>query len=215
MSIFTKVDSHGVKEIKLLWKGVLALLVFFALNYGGGYALFYFEDGYGIDSFWDAEWTVFNTITTIGYGDFSASTWQGRWTTKIIFFIGAVNIGAMIGIGQSAMGSDKSIQNRELRTMLSELLRKNEALEAHLEMCTAVVPSAHHLDVVFEQHEYNSNQLRDGYLTIGKDSSGMYMMSVVAYDRETDQQYHRWIPASSRNELTTMRDRYLEKDDEL
>lgn len=218
MSRFTRVDDHGVEEYQTWVLFSLTILCFFLINYGGGAVLWYFESQSqesALQNYWDAEWTVFNTMTTIGYGDFSASTWQGRIATKLIAFAGFINIGAIVTYGAKMLKTDRSVQNRELRTMVCELLRSKEAIEETLGITNEINKFSNSLDVIFEQLPYCSDNLRDGFLTIGRDSSGMYMMSVEAYDRETDQPYRRWLPASSRTELNHMYHRYLRNDHEL
>ncbi|MCH2547162.1 MAG: potassium channel family protein [Alphaproteobacteria bacterium] len=44
----------------------------------------------------DAVWLTFTTATTVGYGDFSASTVYGRLTTIILLYIGGIGILAQV-----------------------------------------------------------------------------------------------------------------------
>lgn len=180
--------------------------------------MYYFESANpesNIQAYWDGEWSVFAIITTIGWGDFYPSTFEGRILTKVIFICGAVTIGLIIGVASKATGADKSVPNRELRTVLAEVLRKLEHYEKVNGICIKVDKDSHNLDHIFEQVEYSSNRLRDGYLTTGKDSSGMYILAVDAYDKETGQEIHRWIPGNSMQELNVMLKRFLEREDEL
>ena len=173
------------------------------------------NDNANVATWRDGTWVVTMIMTTVGFGDFYPVSNAGRVVSWGVFILGALELGSLIGIAHSAIGSDKDVQNRELRTMLSEVMRKLESMETHLNISTGVGTDSHNLDRVFRQFSYSSNKLRDGYLTTGKDSTGIYMMSVDAFDRETDQEVHRWLPATSRDNLDYMLKRYLENDNEL
>lgn len=204
MSLITKVDDHGVEEYRTSFLLALTILAIIFTVSGGGYLLYLVESGAGsanIQTYRDGTWTVTMIMTTIGFGDYYPVTDAGRYIGWIVFVLGAMELGSLIGIASSATGTDKSIQNRELRTMLAEVMRKLEHMEKEQGLCTRVSEDSNHLDVVFEQRPYNSSRLRDGFLTKGKDSTGIYMISVDAYDRETGQEVHRWIPCNSRTEL--------------
>lgn len=217
MSLITTVDDHGVVEYRKSFLAILTVCSMMLFMFTAGYILYTAEVGHTgpIQTYKDATWTILMSATTIGFGDYYPSTGVGRTIVMSSFFVGAIHFAILIAILSSVLGADKSIQNRELRTMLSELMRKQEQLEKHLDMCTAVNKDSHNLDVVFDQKPYSSNRLRDGFITMGKDSSGMYMMSICAYDRETDQEYHRWIPESSKVSLFKMFERYIKNKDEL
>lgn len=218
VGMLTKVDVHGVVEYKTGFKVAVVLLAIATTVIGGGYLMFLIEHGApgaNVHSWRDGTWVVTMTMTTVGYGDFYPVTDWGRSLGWCVFILGAVELGFLIGIVSSAMGSDKTIQNRELRSMLCEVMRKLEHMEKHMNMPTDVNERSNHLDVVFKQERYSSKKLRDGFLTIGKDSTGIYMMSVDAYDRETNQEVHRWIPESSRESLNLMFKRYLRNENEL
>lgn len=218
MSLITKVDDHGVKEYRTGFLLVCTIAAIILTVTGGGYALYIVEAGAGsanIQTYRDGTWTVTMIMTTIGFGDYYPTTDAGRYIGWIVFVLGALELGSLIGIASNAMGTDSSIQNRELRTMLAEVMRKLEHEEKATGRCTAVNSDSHNLDCVFDQVHYSSNRLSDGYLTIGKDSTGIYMLAVDAYDNETGQEIHRWIPANSREELRVMFKRFQEKDNEL
>jgi len=53
---------------------------------GHALAMAYFE-GMGLG---DGLWLTMTSITTVGYGDLSAATWQGRWATVLIIYFGGI-----------------------------------------------------------------------------------------------------------------------------
>lgn len=216
--MFTKVDQHGVEEYRTRYMLLAVLGLIVVTVVGGGYLMYLYESvlpDANVQNWRDGIWVVTMTMTTIGYGDFYPLTDAGRMLGWAVFICGAVELGFLVGIISNATGSDKSIQNRELRSMLSEVMRKLEHMEKELNMCTNVTSDSHHLDVVFDQSPYSSKRLRDGFLTMGQDSSGMYMLSVEAIHRRTGAEYKRWIPADSMKDLGNRFHRYLEKEDEL
>ncbi len=82
----------GQREVRfpLTLVGILLGMVFF-------FALVFsqFEEG---ASFGDGLWTAYITLTTIGYGDFTAKTFQGRLTTVLTTLIGIGCFGVFTGI---------------------------------------------------------------------------------------------------------------------
>ena len=218
MSRLTKVDSHGVVEYRVLYVTLITILAIAFTVMLGGYLMYLAEvdvAGSNISTWRDGTWVVTMIMTTIGFGDFYPISTSGRVVCWTVFIVGALEIGTLIGLAGSAMGTDKSIQNRELRTMLCEVMRKLEHMEKHTGMSTEVTKNSHNLDIVFSQSYYDSLTLTRGYLTIGKDSTGIYMLAVDAYDRETGQEVHRWIPESSRESLEAIYNRYLRNAHEL
>ena len=58
---------------------------------------YYFEKQVQDISIWDSFWLSFTTITTVGYGDISAKTIQGRLATMILlYFIGLASFPYLI-----------------------------------------------------------------------------------------------------------------------
>lgn len=216
MRILTKIDNHGVVEFRTI-VAIPALLLLVALSVVAlGYCMYLAENGVGnVKSVQEGIWVITMTMTTIGYGDFYPVTQVGRWISWSSFIVGAVELGALIALVSSAMGSDQSVQNREFRTMLCEVMRKLELMEEDLNLSTRVSENSHLLDVVFKQDRYSSDTLEDGFITAGKDSTGIYMLSVCAYDKETGQEVHRWMSEDSRKSLMAKYSRYLNNSKEL
>ncbi len=49
-------------------------------------------------SFGDSLWLSITTVTTVGYGDYSASTWQGRIITTVFLYIFAIALLAQLAV---------------------------------------------------------------------------------------------------------------------
>lgn len=77
--------NAGAKLLRLLTI-LLGLLLVHALG------MMYFENL----SLGDALWLSITTVTTVGYGDLSAATWQGRLITTIAIYIIAISILAQL-----------------------------------------------------------------------------------------------------------------------
>ncbi|MDH3974126.1 MAG: ion channel [Deltaproteobacteria bacterium] len=107
---------------KLTWadffdrfKLVIALLVMVVIFT----VVFYkYEEGVTL---WDSLWTAYISLTTVGYGDFSAKTWQGRTATVMVTFFG---IGCL---AMFAGGVVENIMERRLRKMRGEIEFKGES----------------------------------------------------------------------------------------
>lgn len=218
MKFLTKTDDHGVIEYRTGFILILTILAIAITVLGGGYLMYLAESNVGnanVTTWRDGTWLITMIMTTIGFGDFYPLTNEGRILGWIVFILGALELGTLIALASTALGTDSSIQNRELRTMLCELMRKLEHMEEHFNMDTSVNSNSNHLDLIIDQSEYSSDALFNGYLTIGQDSSGMFVMSVEAYLRETGKPYKRWIPADSKDQLINMFNRYLKNKKEL
>lgn len=63
----------------------------------GSVGIYYFESGKTVDSFGDALWWSFVTATTVGYGDISPITVEGRIIAAIVMLSGIGFIGTLTG----------------------------------------------------------------------------------------------------------------------
>ena len=79
-------------EIRLLF--VLGL-IFFSMILIFAFVLSTYEKDM---TFSDGLWTAYITLTTIGYGDISAATPEGRWTTVVTSMLGIGCFGVLTGI---------------------------------------------------------------------------------------------------------------------
>lgn len=52
----------------------------------------------GIQSFWDGVWFAFVTSTTVGYGDYQAVTFFGRWLCVFLTVYGMIFFAALSGV---------------------------------------------------------------------------------------------------------------------
>jgi hypothetical protein len=74
---------HGLNLRSTLWRFGAYLVVVLSLHTT---AMMLFE---GL-IFMDALWLTMTTVTTVGYGDFSAETWPGRLSTVLLIYFGGV-----------------------------------------------------------------------------------------------------------------------------
>jgi len=81
------------------------LLLLIALILIHSLAMVYFESL----SWGDALWLSVTTVTTVGYGDFSPSTWQGRLATTLCLYLFAISILAQL----AALFFEMRIKTRE------------------------------------------------------------------------------------------------------
>ncbi len=79
----------GNDLIQSIIKSSILLIILFALHIG--FMLYYENLSLG-----DAVWLTFTTATTVGYGDLSASTTQGRIATIVLLYLGGIFILAKV-----------------------------------------------------------------------------------------------------------------------
>ena len=90
-----------------------------------------------IKSFPDALWWSFETITTVGYGDFTPVTWLGRGYAVLIMFVGI----SIVGVVSASLAATLVKQNpstpqpaQEVLAELAELKAMVASLQAKLEV---------------------------------------------------------------------------------
>jgi hypothetical protein len=145
-------------------------------------------EGSMIHSEFDGVWTVFMTMTTIGFGDFYPVTALGRLVVMVSFFFGAYNVGVIINTMVSRIGN-KDSSNDFLMRSIAELLRKMEAMES----CMEYSNKEHHLDAILLESSYKSDQVT-GRIALGRDSSGLHIVSI--YGTADSGDFNRWIPCT-------------------
>jgi len=76
---------------------IYVLIVTIITVFLGAISIFYLEHGTSIESFGDALWWSFVTVTTVGYGDISPVTAAGRLVAVILMIVGIGFIGMLTG----------------------------------------------------------------------------------------------------------------------
>ena len=122
------VASAGIATAIIVWVGSLMVL---SVERGA--------PGAEITSFGDAIWWAFETITTVGYGDFVPVTWPGRFYATLVMLVGI----SVLGVVSAGLAATLVKQNRttpapaptpndEVLKELAELKQMVAALQAQL-----------------------------------------------------------------------------------
>ncbi len=88
--LYFKYTRHYEKRFLIRLAKVFALLLMLIMAHTGG--MMVLEKM----SFSDALWLSITTVTTVGYGDFSAATWQGRLVTTLLLYVFAISLLAQL-----------------------------------------------------------------------------------------------------------------------
>lgn len=182
----TSIDKYGVLNYSPM--AILGgfVLIVSALAIFMGNLLFIFEspvENANIKSVDDAIWVIWMSMSTIGFGDKFPVTLGGRIVTGLMFPVGAIVMGVIIGTVAKAVTSlfDNSIENRALKKQADTILHKLDRLETFIgvEQETKFGPDAHGIDHVIEQYSISlENDPKMSIITLGKDDSGRYVVAV-------------------------------------
>lgn len=86
-----------------------------------------------VNSFWDALWFGFMIITTIGFGDFTVTSFFGRLVTAILGIYGIFLIAFVCGVGASYLFARTRIgKNESVSQMIWQLEHLDQLDEKNL-----------------------------------------------------------------------------------
>jgi voltage-gated potassium channel len=103
-----------IVRIAVVW---VAVIVISAL----GMYLAEFGQNPNVHSFWDALWWAVVTITTVGYGDVSPATAEGRLAAGVLMILGIAFFSFLTATFTSALTSNPSRPSASLEQRLTEL----------------------------------------------------------------------------------------------
>jgi voltage-gated potassium channel len=112
---------------RMLFVGTVGLVTVLA----GAFAVFVAEAGSSssIRSYRDALWWSFVTATTVGYGDLSPVTWEGRAVAVLVMLVGIGIIGVFTGTVASVfLDSEQAPQNDAVESRLAAIEAKLDQL---------------------------------------------------------------------------------------
>lgn len=80
-----------------------------------------------LTTFWDAVWFGFMIVTTIGFGDFTVTSFLGRLITALLGIYGIVLIGFICGVGASYLfEKTRSLRQDSVSSMIWQLEHLDE-----------------------------------------------------------------------------------------
>jgi voltage-gated potassium channel len=112
---------------RMLFVGTVGLVTVLA----GAFAVFVAEAGSSssIRSYRDALWWAIVTATTVGYGDMSPVTWEGRMVAVLVMLVGIGIIGVFTGTVASVfLDSEQAPQNDAVEMRLAAIEAKLDRL---------------------------------------------------------------------------------------
>lgn len=132
------VDHYGVKNYRLTFLSLLAVLILYGAIGALSPVLLWFEHAAAnanIHSYADAFWTLQMAASTIGFGDYYPVSFGGRLIVALMFYLGVGLVG-FIGalVADKLLGfADTNVKNRELREQNAVLLAHNRELERKID----------------------------------------------------------------------------------
>ncbi len=88
------------------------------------------DENKGIRHFGDALWWAITTVTTVGYGDVTPVTPEGRLVAVVLMLAGIGVIGVFTATVASLLFEEQQTQNPETDEILARLERIEKALES-------------------------------------------------------------------------------------
>jgi voltage-gated potassium channel len=107
-------QSLTILRIAVIWVAVVVISAF-------GMYLAEFGENPNVRTFWDALWWAVVTITTVGYGDVSPATAEGRLAAGVLMVLGIAFFSFLTATFTSALASNPGAPPASLEKRLTEL----------------------------------------------------------------------------------------------
>lgn len=105
-----------IARIAIMWAAVIVISAL-------GMYLAEFGQNPNVNSIWDALWWAVVTITTVGYGDVSPATTEGRLAAGVLMILGIAFFSFLTATFTAALASGPVTENLSLQQRLEELSR--------------------------------------------------------------------------------------------
>lgn len=176
-----KIDKYGVVEKSKLVVLIVFSMIIMCIAATAGFAVWQLETGdpeANIQTYGEGVWTVWMSLSTIGFGDHYPISLGGMVVIGLMFVVGAVNLGVIVGLSNSFVTQyfDRSVQPRELKVLVMGLMVKMDNMEKQLKI--AGLDLNYQFDTILESESIPHD---DGVfkITVGKDDVGVYLIEVL------------------------------------
>lgn len=207
-----KIDTHGRVEKPSKQVILEAVIWIVLIAFAASTIIVIAEEGMEgakLTSITEGLWFMYATITTIGYGDVTPVTGIGRATAVIAFLLGALNLARLIGGLQQFFKDENEVDNRQIYSALAEHSRILQKLEKNLPKKDKITPDDHEIDypLIRVVIKTSRNPHEFAAITFGNDSTGDYVVSIVAFSNGMNMT--RWLYADDEDHAEVLADHHI------